>query len=71
VGGLCAGLGWQFLTPRGNNLMNGDIRHSRLLPGPQRHFGSLKSAGLGTWMPWEMWAVVPFTRQAPDSVLKA
>jgi len=51
--------------------MNGDIRHSRLLPGPQRHFGSLKSAGLGTWMPWEMWAVVPFTRQAPDSVLKA
>ena len=52
--------------------MNGEVLRSseasnvRLLPGPQKQFGSLKSVSLGTRMPEEIWAVVPFNRQPPS-----
>lgn len=54
--------------------MNGEVLRSseasdvRLLPGLQKQFGSLKPMGLGSWVPWEIWAMVPFNRQPPSKI---
>lgn len=50
AGGLCTGLGWPFLTPSGNNLMNGEVLQSLQQRRGQWYAASARSSK-AVWQP--------------------